>query len=70
MQKVNARLFNWATEAGTIDQALMTARLPVVTGHVALMPDAHVGMGPRSGQSSRLPTPSSPQPLEWTSAAG
>lgn len=56
MQKVNARLFNWASdiEAGTIDQALMTARLPVVTGHVALMPDAHVGMGATVG--SVIPT--------------
>jgi len=56
MEKVNDRLYNWASdiEQGTIDQALMTARLPVVAGHVALMPDAHVGFGSTVG--SVIPT--------------
>jgi RNA-splicing ligase RtcB len=56
MQKVNERLYNWATdiEQGTIDQALKTARLPIVSGHVALMPDAHVGFGSTVG--SVIPT--------------
>lgn len=56
MQKVNDRLYNWATdvEESTIDQALQTARLPIVIGHVALMPDAHVGFGSTVG--SVIPT--------------
>jgi tRNA-splicing ligase RtcB len=56
MEKVNDRLYNWASdiEQGTIDQALMTARLPIVAGHVALMPDAHVGFGSTVG--SVIPT--------------
>jgi RNA-splicing ligase RtcB len=56
MQKITDRLYNWATdvEAGTIDQALKSSRLPFVTGHVALMPDAHVGMGATVG--SVIPT--------------
>ena len=56
MQKVNDRLYNWATdiEQGTIDQALKTARLPIVSGHVALMPDVHVGFGSTVG--SVIPT--------------
>ena len=35
-------------------QAERTARLPVVVGHVALMPDAHVGIGATIG--SVIPT--------------
>jgi tRNA-splicing ligase RtcB (3'-phosphate/5'-hydroxy nucleic acid ligase) len=56
MQQITDRLYNWASdiEPGTIDQALTTSRLPVVTGHVALMPDAHVGMGATVG--SVIPT--------------
>ncbi len=56
MQKVNDRLYNWATdvEGSTINEALKTARLPIVTGHVALMPDAHVGFGSTVG--SVIPT--------------
>lgn len=56
MQRVNDRLFNWASdiEQGTILQAEKTARLPIVAGHVALMPDAHQGMGATVG--SVIPT--------------
>ena len=47
---------SWASdiEPGTVQQAARTARLPVVTGHVALMPDAHVGIGATVG--SVIPT--------------
>ena len=50
------KLLSWASdvEQGTIDQAARTARLPFVEGHVALMPDAHVGIGSTVG--SVVPT--------------
>jgi tRNA-splicing ligase RtcB len=53
---VNDKLVSWARdiEAETIRQAEKTARLPIVTGHVALMPDAHVGIGATVG--SVIPT--------------
>lgn len=54
--EVAPRLISWATdiEQGTIDQAARTARLPFVAGHVALMPDAHIGIGATVG--SVIPT--------------
>src|SRR5688572_14576039 len=56
MHKINDRLLNWASdiEPDTIRQAEKTARLPIVSGHVALMPDAHVGIGATVG--SVIPT--------------
>jgi RNA-splicing ligase RtcB len=53
---VNDRLVSWASEIdpGAILQAEKTARLPIVEGHVALMPDAHVGIGATVG--SVIPT--------------
>jgi RNA-splicing ligase RtcB len=53
---VNPRLLAWGSdiEPGTIRQAEKTARLPIVAGHVALMPDAHVGIGATVG--SVIPT--------------
>jgi tRNA-splicing ligase RtcB len=53
---INDKLISWATDidAGTVRQAEKTARLPIVEGHVALMPDAHVGMGATVG--SVIPT--------------
>lgn len=50
------RLLSWASdvEPGTIQQAARTARLPFIAGHVALMPDAHVGIGATVG--SVIPT--------------
>jgi tRNA-splicing ligase RtcB (3'-phosphate/5'-hydroxy nucleic acid ligase) len=56
MEKINPRLYSWATnvEDGTLRQAHRAASLPVVTGHVALMPDAHVGIGATVG--SVIPT--------------
>jgi tRNA-splicing ligase RtcB len=49
-------LMSWASEIdeGTIMQAARAARLPIVSGHVALMPDAHVGIGATVG--SVIPT--------------
>ncbi|GAA4200899.1 RtcB family protein [Streptosporangium oxazolinicum] len=49
-------LVSWASEIdeGTITQAARAARLPFVSGHVALMPDAHIGIGATVG--SVIPT--------------
>ncbi|WP_067177730.1 RtcB family protein [Microtetraspora niveoalba] len=54
--RVAPNLLSWATdiEPGTIEQAARAARLPFVPGHVALMPDAHVGLGATVG--SVIPT--------------
>jgi tRNA-splicing ligase RtcB len=54
--QINDKLISWASEVDpqTIAQAEKTARLPVVEGHVALMPDAHVGIGATVG--SVIPT--------------
>jgi len=54
--QVAPKLLSWATdiEPGTIEQAARTARLPFVEGHVALMPDAHKGLGSTVG--SVVPT--------------
>ena len=53
---VNDKLISWASdiEPDTIRQAEKTARLPIVSGPVALMPDAHVGLGATVG--SVIPT--------------
>lgn len=50
MQKVNDKLYNWASvyDEATIRQAEMTARLPFVE-RVALMPDMHLGKGSTVG---------------------
>src|SRR3954463_13232409 len=50
------KLLSWASdiEPATVEQAARTARLPFVAGHVALMPDAHVGIGATGG--SVIPT--------------
>ncbi|HKN40230.1 MAG TPA: RtcB family protein, partial [Acidimicrobiia bacterium] len=55
-QTINPKLLSWASEIDpeTIRQAEKTARLPIVAGHVALMPDAHVGIGATVG--SVIPT--------------
>jgi tRNA-splicing ligase RtcB len=55
-QTINPKLLSWASEIDpeTIRQAEKTARLPIVEGHVALMPDAHVGIGATVG--SVIPT--------------
>jgi len=50
------KLLSWASEIDeqTVAQAQRTARLPIVKGHVALMPDAHLGIGATVG--SVIPT--------------
>ncbi|ACZ88103.1 RtcB family protein [Streptosporangium roseum] len=55
-QQVAPGLLSWASdiEPGTVEQAARAARLPFVPSHVALMPDAHVGMGATVG--SVIPT--------------
>jgi tRNA-splicing ligase RtcB (3'-phosphate/5'-hydroxy nucleic acid ligase) len=56
MQRVNEKLFNWASivEPATLAQAEMTATLPFIHPHLALMPDAHLGKGATVG--SVIPT--------------
>lgn len=56
--KINTKLLSWASDMDTVTmlQAAKTARLPIITGHVALMPDAHLGMGATIG--SVIPTES------------
>jgi tRNA-splicing ligase RtcB len=53
---VNDKLISWASEIDpeTLRQAEQAPRLPIVEGHVALMPDAHVGIGATVG--SVIPT--------------
>src|SRR5919198_1858438 len=54
--RINDKLISWASDIdqGTVRQAEKTARLPIVEGHVALMPDAHLGIGATVG--SVIPT--------------
>ena len=68
---VNDKLISWGSdvEPGTIAQAEKTARLPIVAGHVALMPDAHVGLGATVGSVIPTGAPSSRRPSGSTSAA-
>jgi tRNA-splicing ligase RtcB len=49
-------VLSWGSdvEKNTIEQAAKASRLPFVKGHLALMPDAHVGMGATIG--SVIPT--------------
>ena len=53
---INDKLISWASDIdpGALRQAEKTARLPIIEGHVALMPDAHVGIGATVG--SVIPT--------------
>jgi tRNA-splicing ligase RtcB len=53
---VAPKLLSWASELDeqTLAQARRTARLPIIEGHVALMPDAHLGKGATIG--SVIPT--------------
>lgn len=55
-EQLLGNVVSWATdlEPGVIDQVRMTSKLPFLGGHVALMPDAHVGMGSTVG--SVIPT--------------
>jgi tRNA-splicing ligase RtcB len=54
--ETNDNVISWASDLDprAAEQAARTARLPVVAGHVALMADAHVGLGATVG--SVVPT--------------
>jgi tRNA-splicing ligase RtcB len=56
MEQLSKRLMNWATilEEKTRAQAERTASMPFIFPHVALMPDAHLGLGATVG--SVIPT--------------
>lgn len=56
MQKLADKLLSWASilEEKTLQQALTTATMPFIYPHIALMPDAHLGMGATVG--SVIPT--------------
>jgi RNA-splicing ligase RtcB len=56
LKEVAPKLLSWASELDdqTLEQARRTARLPIIEGHVALMPDAHLGIGATVG--SVIPT--------------
>ncbi len=56
MEKINAKLLSWASilDQGARDQAVTTATMPFIHPHVALMPDAHLGLGATVG--SVIPT--------------
>ena len=55
-KEVAPKLLSWASELDeqTLAQARRTARLPIIEGYVALMPDAHLGIGATVG--SVIPT--------------
>jgi tRNA-splicing ligase RtcB len=55
-REIAPTLLSWASELDdlTIEQAARTARLPILAGPVALMPDAHLGTGATIG--SVIPT--------------
>ena len=70
METINNKLINWASilDDKTREQALASA-LPFIYPHLALMPDAHLGMGATVGSVIPTRAPSSPRPWAWTSAA-
>ena len=45
--RITDKLYSWADDLDpkTTHQAAETAKLPIIAGHVALMPDAHLGFG-------------------------
>jgi tRNA-splicing ligase RtcB len=56
VEQINKKLLSWASllEDQARDQAIATSTLPFIAPHVALMPDAHWGMGSTVG--SVIPT--------------
>jgi tRNA-splicing ligase RtcB len=56
METISPKLLNWASilDDKTREQAVMTAGLPFIYPHLALMPDAHLGKGATVG--SVIPT--------------
>jgi RNA-splicing ligase RtcB len=57
-ERIAPNVLSWASELDelTREQAATTARLPILAGHLALMPDAHLGKGATIG--SVIPTES------------
>ena len=57
-EQIAPNVLSWASELDDLTraQAEVTGRLPILAGHVALMPDAHLGMGATIG--SVIPTES------------
>ena len=55
-KKLSPKVLSWATDLdqNTIDQAEVSSRAPFIEGHIALMPDAHLGYGVTIG--SVIPT--------------
>jgi tRNA-splicing ligase RtcB len=56
MDKITERLLSWASilEPNTAEQARVASRMPFIYPHLALMPDAHLGLGATVG--SVIPT--------------
>ena len=56
METINSKLLNWASilDDKTREQAVKTSVLPFIYPHLALMPDAHLGIGATVG--SVIPT--------------
>lgn len=56
MERINDKLLNWASvmDDKTREQAILTSTMPFIHPHLALMPDAHLGMGATVG--SVIPT--------------
>lgn len=56
MQRLSDKLLGWASilDDEARRQAELTATLPIVHPHVALMPDAHLGRGTTGGTSRQL----------------
>lgn len=50
-QQLSDRVLSWAVdlEPQALEQAVRTSQMPFIVGHVALMPDAHLGMGATVG---------------------
>ncbi|HYN98552.1 MAG TPA: RtcB family protein, partial [Actinomycetota bacterium] len=55
-RRISEKLLSWAShlDDATVGQALRSSRLPIVSGHIALMADAHFGLGATVG--SVIPT--------------
>ncbi|MFF2271757.1 RtcB family protein [Agromyces sp. NPDC058136] len=56
MEKISTRLVSWASllDEQTIEQARVSSTMPFIYPHLALMPDAHLGLGATVG--SVIPT--------------
>ena len=63
MEQITDKLYSWASlvDEETLEQARRTATMPFVDPHVALMPDAHQGIGATVG--SVIPTVGAVMPV-------